>query len=178
MMRQLVSIAAAIALPALCSPPPQAWALSMPVVDPAALPADGPPGPDQEMRQNGQCSFFGALPGFDPAAVPPSQDMLNLPEAWKTSRGRGVAVAGNRLPGDTSAAAGRTSTPEATTSTRQPTAWSTATDTGRWSPASSPRKPGADGFSGVAPEAALVSIRQSSAQWSPQDSPRAETHSK
>ena len=28
-------------------------------------------------------------------------------------------------------------------------------------------QPGADGFSGVAPEAALVSIRQSSAQWSP-----------
>jgi membrane-anchored mycosin MYCP len=28
-------------------------------------------------------------------------------------------------------------------------------------------QPGPDGFAGVAPEAALVSIRQSSAQWSP-----------
>ena len=89
MIRQLGSVAAAVALLVVCSPPPQAAALSFPVVDPAALPPDGPPSPQQEMRQNGQCSFNGALPGFDPAAVPPSQGMLNLPEAWKTSRGRG-----------------------------------------------------------------------------------------
>lgn len=166
MMRQLVSIAAAIALLVLCSPPPQAWALSMPVVDPAALPADGPPGPDQEMRQSGQCSFFGALPGFDPAAVPPSQDMLNLPEAWKTSRGRGVAVAvidsgvtpqprlANLNPGGDYI---------------DPAADGLVDCDGHGTVVAGiiAAQPGADGFSGVAPEAALVSIRQSSAQWSP-----------
>ena len=93
MLRQAGSIAAAVALLVLCSPPPHAAALTIPVVDPAALPPDGPPSPNQPMRQNGPCSFYGALPGFDPAVVPPSQNMLNLPEAWKTSRGRGVAVA-------------------------------------------------------------------------------------
>ena len=166
MMRQLVSIAAAIALLVLCSPPPQAWALSMPVVDPAALPADGPPGPDQEMRQSGQCSFFGALPGFDPAAAPPSQDMLNLPEAWKTSRGRGVAVAvidsgvtpqprlANLNPGGDYI---------------DPAANGLVDCDGHGTVVAGiiAAQPGADGFSGVAPEAALVSIRQSSAQWSP-----------
>jgi len=92
-IRQFGSVAAAVALLMLCAPP-HASALTIPVVDPAALPPDGPPSPAQDMRPpDGPCSFNGAVPGFDPAAVPPSQGMLNLPEAWKTSRGRGVAVA-------------------------------------------------------------------------------------
>jgi len=68
MIRRLGSVAAAMALLVLCAPPPQASALTIPEVDPAALPPDGPPSPEQEMRQNGQCSFNGALPGFNPAA--------------------------------------------------------------------------------------------------------------
>ena len=93
MIRRLASLAATIAVLVVSSPVPEAAALAYPVVDPAALPPDGPPAPGQEMRQNGQCQVYGAMPGFDPAAVPPSQAMLNLPEAWKTSRGRGVVVA-------------------------------------------------------------------------------------
>lgn len=167
MLKQISSVAAAVALLALCAPPPQAWALPMPVVDPAALPPDGPPGPEQEMRKNSEeCAFFGAMPGFDPAAVPPSQAMLNLPEAWKTSRGRGVAVA--------VIDSGVTPQPRLPNLTPggdyiDPSANGLVDCDGHGTAVAGiiAGQPGPDGFSGVAPEAAVVSIRQSSAQWAP-----------
>ena len=166
MIRQLGSVAAAVALLVLCSPPPQASALTFPVVDPAALPPDGPPGPEQEMRQNGQCSIYGALPGFDPAAVPPSQGMLNLPEAWKTSRGDGVTVA--------MIDSGVTPQPRLPNLTPggdyiDPAAGGLVDCDGHGTGVAGiiGAQAGPDGFAGVAPGAALISIRQSSAQWSP-----------
>jgi membrane-anchored mycosin MYCP len=170
MIRQLGAIAATASLLVLCSPPPTASALAFPVVDPAALPPDGPPGPGQEMRQTSSlCAFYGALAGFDPARVPPSQEMLNLPEAWKSSRGEGVTVG--------VIDSGVTPQP------RLPN----LTPGGDYvDPAAGPAgglgdcdghgtvvagiigaAPGPDGFAGVAPDAHLISIRQSSAQWAP-----------
>jgi membrane-anchored mycosin MYCP len=164
MIRRFASMAATLMLLVLCSPPPAALALTIPVVDPAAVPPDGPPSPPEEMRSNGPCLFFGAMPGFDPAVPPPSQVMLNLPEAWKTSRGRGVAVAvidsgvtpQPRLPnlhpgGDyiDPPANGLTDCDGHGTAVAGLIAG----------------QPGPDGFSGVAPEAAVVSIRQTSQQW-------------
>ena len=140
MIRRLASICATVALLVVCNPLPHASALSYPVVDPAALPPDGPPTPGQEMRNNGGCLFYGALPGFDPVPVPPSQAMLNLPEAWKTSRGRGVVVAvidsgvtpQPRLPN---------LTPAVTTSIPPRGVWSIATDTApRWRDSSQANK--------------------------------------
>lgn len=165
-IHQLVSVTAATVLLVLCSPPPPALALPFPVVDPAALPPDGPPGPDQEMRQNGACSFNGAMPGFDPAAVPPSQAMLNLPDAWKTSRGDGITVAvidsgvtpQSRLP---NLAPGGDYI--------DPAAGGLVDCDGHGTVVAGiiAAAPGPDGFAGVAPNAALISIRQSSAQWAP-----------
>lgn len=166
MIRQLGALTAAAALLVVCSPPPAASALTQPVVDPAALPEPGPPTPGTDLRFSGECAFFGAMPGFDPAAVPPSQAMLNLPEAWKTSRGRGVAVAvidsgvspQPRLPNLTGG--GDYIDPSA----------NGLTDCDGHGTAVAGLiggQPGPDGFSGVAPEAAIVSIRQSSAQWKP-----------
>jgi membrane-anchored mycosin MYCP len=163
--RRSAAAAAAAILLLASGPAPAALALSFPVVDPAALPPDDAPGPAQAMRQNGACSFNGALPGFDPAAIPPSQAMLNLPEAWKTSRGAGVTVAvidsgvtpQPRLPRLSGGGDYIESGDGLTDCDGHGTAVA-----GLIAAA-----PGADGFSGVAPEAALVSIRQSSMQFSP-----------
>ena len=73
---------------------PTAIAVPYPVADPAALPPDAPPAPPAPMKQNdGPCGAYGATEDFDPQTVPPAQQMLDLPQAWKTSRGAGVTVA-------------------------------------------------------------------------------------
>ncbi|EID14182.1 type VII secretion-associated serine protease mycosin [Mycobacterium xenopi] len=72
---------------------PSAAAIAPPVVDPGALPPDGPPGPAQPMRQSSYCTEVGVLPGSDFRVQPKYMDMLNLPEAWQFGRGGGVKVA-------------------------------------------------------------------------------------
>lgn len=167
-LTKLGGVVAAGTLVLLSSPAPLALALAPPVADLAALPPDGPPGPSQPMRQNsnGACSFNGAMEGFDPAAIPPSQAMLNLPEAWKFSRGAGVTVAvidsgvrpQPRLPNLTGGG-----------DYIDPAADGLTDCDGHGTVVAGliGAAPGPDGFAGVAPEAALVSIRQTSRQWSP-----------
>lgn len=70
-----------------------AAAIDRPVIDPAALPPDSPPGPLQPMRQTAYCTEVGVLPGTDFRVQPKYMDMLNLPEAWRFGRGGGVTVA-------------------------------------------------------------------------------------
>lgn len=72
---------------------PPAFAVNPPVIDPGAVPADGPPGPVQPMKQNSYCTGVGVLPGSDFRVQPKYMDMLNLPEAWRFGRGGGVKVA-------------------------------------------------------------------------------------
>jgi membrane-anchored mycosin MYCP len=72
---------------------PYAAAIAPPIVDPGALPPDGPPGPAQPMRQSSYCTEVGVLPGTDFRVQPKYMDMLNLPEAWQFGRGGGVKVA-------------------------------------------------------------------------------------
>lgn len=83
---------AVVGLTALWAAPPTA-AVSPPTIDVGALPADGPPGPDQPMRQGAFCTKVGTLPGTDYRVQPHYMDMLNLPEAWRFGRGGGVKVA-------------------------------------------------------------------------------------
>jgi membrane-anchored mycosin MYCP len=164
-VRRLGAALAAAGLVAVGGPAPTALALPYPVVDPAALPPDGPPGPEQAMRQNGTCAFNGAMPGFDPAAVPPSQAMMNLPEAWRTSRGAGITVAvidsgvtpQPRLPRLTGGGDYVASSDGLVDCDGHGTAVAGIIA----------GAPAADGFAGVAPDAAIVSVRQSSAQYSP-----------
>jgi membrane-anchored mycosin MYCP len=72
---------------------PPAYAISPPTIDPGAVPPDGPPGPVAPMKQNSYCTEVGTTPGTDFRSPPKYMDMLNLSEAWQSSRGSGVKVA-------------------------------------------------------------------------------------
>lgn len=145
-----------------CAP---AAAVTPPVADPAVPPPDPTPG-GAAMVQRTACAVTGVRPGFTPAVPSPSQAVLDLPAAWKFSRGEGQTVAivdtgvrpGPRLPdvelvgdyiggGDAVADCDGHGTLVAGIVAGQP---------------------GADAFSGVAPAARLLSIRQTSAHYDPQ----------
>ncbi|WP_459758488.1 S8 family serine peptidase, partial [Mycobacterium riyadhense] len=72
---------------------PAAGAVEPPQIDVGATPPDGPPGPDQPMRQGAFCPKVGTLPGTDYRVQPHYMDMLDLAEAWRFGRGAGQKVA-------------------------------------------------------------------------------------
>lgn len=145
-----------------------AHAITPPVIDPAAVP-DGTPGPDEPMKQEHECVPTGLIEGTDPAAVPPSQGFMNLPRLWESAgRGAGVTVAvidtgvwpNPRLPrlrggGDFVVAGGDgLSDCDAHGTTVASIIGATAAE--------------GDSLVGVAPEAEIISIRQSSAMFRPE----------
>lgn len=144
---------------------PSAGAVSPPEVDPQVAPPAGSAGPVEAMAQRSACATTTVMPGTDPGAVNPNQLALNLSDAWKQSRGQGQTVAvidtgvqpGPRLPhveggGDfIESTDGLTDCDGHGTSVAGLIAG----------------QPGPDGFSGVAPEARLISIRQNSPRFAP-----------
>jgi len=163
-MRRASSLGAAAALTAvMCCP--QALAISPPTVDPAAMPPNGTPGPGQPMERLGPCITAGVIPGSDPAASTNSQAGLNLPAAWQFSHGEGQVVAvldtgvrpGPRLP---NVGAGGDFV-EATDGLTD------CDGHGTLVAGIIAGQPAEDGFAGVAPAARLVSIRVTSALFSP-----------
>jgi membrane-anchored mycosin MYCP len=144
---------------------PAAGAVTPPAVDDQVAPPAGAAGPVQTMALRTPCVTTGVLPGTDPAALNPNQQSLNLSGAWRYSRGDGQTVAvidtgvrpGPRLPnvepgGDfVEAGDGLSDCDGHGTSVAGLIAG----------------QPGPDGFSGVAPGARLVSIRQTSAHYAP-----------
>ncbi|MFN6547515.1 type VII secretion-associated serine protease mycosin [Mycolicibacterium nivoides] len=144
---------------------PSAGAISPPEVDPTVAPPAGSAGPVEAMAQRSACAITEVLAGTDPGAVNPNQLALNLSGAWKQSRGQGQTVAvidtgvqpGPRLPhveggGDfIESTDGLTDCDGHGTSVAGLIAG----------------QPGPDGFSGVAPEARLISIRQNSPRFAP-----------
>lgn len=73
--------------------PPAGLAISPPVVDPALVPADTPPGPEQAMRQSNACARTEVAPEPDVAVAAAGFTMLNIRAAWQYSTGNGVPVA-------------------------------------------------------------------------------------
>jgi membrane-anchored mycosin MYCP len=144
---------------------PSAAAISPPAVDPGVPPPSGTPGPGQAMEQRGPCSTTGVIPGSDPGLVTPSQATLNLPAAWQFSRGEGQLVAvidtgvrpGPRLP-NVDPGGDFVETTDGLTDCDGHGTLVAGIIAGQ---------PGEDGFSGVAPAARLVSIRTTSAKFSP-----------
>jgi membrane-anchored mycosin MYCP len=117
------------------------------------------------MEQRGPCSTSGVVPGSDPAVVTPSQAMLNLPAAWRFSRGDGQLVAvidtgvrpGPRLP-NVDPGGDFVETTDGLTDCDGHGTLVAGVIAGQ---------PGDDGFSGVAPAARVLSIRMTSAKFSP-----------
>jgi membrane-anchored mycosin MYCP len=157
--------AAAVAAVVLLVTAPVAGAVEPPVADPATPPPPGTAGPTGGMSQRSDCVTTGVRPGSDPAAVSANQAMLNLAGAVTYSRGEGQTVAiidtgvkpGPRLPNVTGGgdylAAGDGLTD--------------CDGHGTLVAGIIGGQPGPDGFSGVAPGAKLLSIRQTSPRFSP-----------
>ncbi len=72
--------------------PAAAVAIERPGVDPAALPPDDTPGPDQEMKQQNTCADPLTVATPDVAQAAPGNVMLDITKAWKYSTGAGVTV--------------------------------------------------------------------------------------
>lgn len=72
---------------------PAALAVAPPVVDPSLVPPDGPPSPEQPMRQSNECARTMATADPDVSAPTPGFAMLNISRAWQYSTGNGVSIA-------------------------------------------------------------------------------------
>jgi type VII secretion-associated serine protease mycosin len=164
-MIRSVTACATAALAAVLWACPPAFAIDQPTVDPGVPPPRGTPGPGQPMEQRGPCSASGVIPGSDPAATTASQATLNLPAAWRFSRGDGQLVAvidtgvrpGPRLP-NVDPGGDYVETTDGLTDCDGHGTLVAGIIAGQ---------PGDDGFSGVAPAARVLSIRMTSAKFSP-----------
>lgn len=144
---------------------PAAGAITPPQVDPQATPPAGTAGPVQAMLQRGQCLTAGVLPGRDPGAPNANDQLLNLAGAWAYSRGEGQTVAvvdtgvrpGPRLP-NVDPGGDFVETTDGLTDCDGHGTLVAGVIAGQ---------PGADAFSGVAPAARILSIRQTSARYAP-----------
>lgn len=162
----LAAVTAPLAVVALSCPAAQA--ISPPRVDPAVPPPSGSAGPVQPMTQRGPCVATGVLPGTNPGVANPNQTMLNLAEAWRFSRGDGQVVGvidtgvrpGPRLPNVDPGGDFVESTDGLTDCDGHGTLVAGLIA----------GQPGPDGFSGVAPGARVLSIRSTSARFSPRES--------
>jgi membrane-anchored mycosin MYCP len=169
--RRLTALAAVAALTMAVPLAGAAQAITPPVIDPAAVPADGTPGPDEDMKKSFECPRTGVMPNSDLAAPPPPQAFMNLPEVWKAagSRGDGVTVAmidtgvspSPRLPHLRGAGDYVEGGAEGGLFDCDSHGTIVAGIIGG-APAEG------DGFVGVAPDVELVSIRQSSAAYTPE----------
>ena len=156
-------VAAALALLAVSGAP--AGAVVPPQVDQQATPPAGSAGPVEPMAQRTDCTVTGVLPGTEPGAVTASQASLDLAEAWQHSRGDGQLVAvldtgvtpGPRLP---AVEAGGDFVADTD-------GLSDCDGHGTLVAGLIAGQPGPDGFSGVAPGARLLSVRQTSAHFAP-----------
>lgn len=163
MVRRIAVMVAALALGLLTAPP--ALAIAPPVIDPGAMPPDET-GPDLPMEQRRICSAPTSFPDAKFADPPWANDYLHVAEAQKFATGAGVTVAvidtgvnaSPRVPaepgGDFVDAGGNGLSDCDSHGTL-----TASIVAGRPAPT--------DGFVGVAPEARLLSLRQTSEAFQP-----------
>ncbi|MGW0182889.1 type VII secretion-associated serine protease mycosin [Nocardia sp. NPDC003345] len=92
-MRVGRAAAAALAVLLLSTGAGPAGALIPPEVVVGVAPPDGPPGPEGPTKQTSGCLAAGVLENTDISRTPPSEISLNLSDARTLSRGAGVTVA-------------------------------------------------------------------------------------
>ena len=158
-MTRRIGLLVAVLVLTLFSAPP-ALAIEPPAIDPSALPPDAT-GPDSPTELRRACSAPISLPGANFADKPWPNDYLRLSDAQKFATGAGVTVAvidtgvngSPRVPalpgGDFVDKAG-----DGMNDCDSPGTLTASVIAGRPSPT--------DGFIGVAPDARLVSLRQTS----------------
>ncbi len=166
MRRSLSGWLAAVFVAVLVSAP--AMAIDRPEVDEALPPPDGAPTPVGAMEQRTECITTEILPGSDPGAATASTRMLDLPSAHQFSRGENEMVAiidtgvrpSPRLPAVEPGGDYLATTDGLTDCDGHGTLVAGVVA----------GQPGYDGFTGVAPAARLLSLRASSAMFSPKSS--------
>jgi membrane-anchored mycosin MYCP len=146
-----------------CTTPPPAYAVSPPPIDNTLLPDAAPPAPPQPTVQREVCR----VPGFgpQPAGTPTQLDGLDLQAVWALTRGAGQRVAvidtgvspHRRLPG-LIGGGDYVSTGDGT----QDCDGNGIVIAGIIAATTAPAE---DRFSGLAPEATVISIRQSSTRF-------------
>jgi membrane-anchored mycosin MYCP len=197
-----------VLLTGMLSNAPTALAIEAPTVDPALVPPDGTPGPEQPMRQSNVCARTIAVAEPDVGLPAPGFAMLNVRNAWQHSTGNGVTVAvidtgvnpNPRLPvvaggdyimgGDGLSDCDAHGTVVASVISAAPSgipmpaplppkpAFPSPAGSAQvaripvppsGAPMPPPRPVSPDGIAGVAPHATLISIRQSSRAFEPQN---------
>lgn len=159
-----IAAAAAVAVLALSFTGSTAGAIPPPQVDPAVPPPSGSAGPAAAMSQRSPCVTSGVVAGTDPAAADPNALALELSEAWRHGRGEGQLVAvidtgvtpGPRLP-NVEAGGDFVESTDGTTDCDGHGTLVAGLIAGQ---------PGDDAFSGVAPAARILAIRQTSQHFS------------
>ena len=90
---RLTAVIMVVLLTGLLSNAPIALAIEPPSIDPALVPADGVPGPEQPMRQSNICARAIAVGEPNVGLTAPGFAMLDVSKAWRYSTGNGVSVA-------------------------------------------------------------------------------------
>lgn len=91
--RVAAALGAVLTLVGVSANLPVAQAITPPVVDPALVPANDTPGPDQPMRRSNSCSTPITVSNPDVSELAPGFDLLSISNAWQYSTGNGVPVA-------------------------------------------------------------------------------------
>ena len=144
---------------------PVAVAVVPPTIDQTEVPADGPPSPDQPMRQTNRCATAIATAQPDVRQPAAGFDMLHVRDAWRYSTGAGVSVAvidTGVTPGPRLAAVGGGDYITGGDGLSDCDVHGTIVAS-----VIAAKPSDADGLAGVAPDASIVSIRQSSRAFGP-----------
>jgi membrane-anchored mycosin MYCP len=90
---RVIALTMVVMLTGLLSNVPVALAIEPPSVDPALVPPDDAPGPEQPMRQSNVCARAVTVAEPNVGLPAPGFTMLDVSKAWQFSTGNGVPVA-------------------------------------------------------------------------------------